>query len=116
MILHPKDWDRNIVQGKTYDASEPNGLTLFEDVQDKLKYREYMQSYVKEDSSAHRYGKELLIKPRIGQGAFKVLIIDAYQIRCVITGGKTLPVLEAAHIKPFCLEGPHAINNGLLLR
>lgn len=115
-IQVPKDWDRNIVQGKTYDASAAYGRTLFEQVQDRLKYREYMQSCVKEDSSAYRYGKELLIKPRIGQGAFKVLITDAYQRRCAITGEKTLPVLEAAHIKPYSLEGPHAINNGLLLR
>jgi len=115
-IPAPKDWNRNIVQGKTYDASEPYGLKLFEQVQEKLRYREYMQSCVKEDSSAQRYGKELLIKPRIGQGAFKVLITDAYQRRCAITGEKTLPVLEAAHIKPYSLEGPHAINNGLLLR
>ena len=115
-IPAPKDWDRNIVQGKTYDASESHGLALFEQIQDKLNYREYMQSCVKEDSSAQRYGKELLVKPRIGQGAFKVLITDAYQRRCAITGEKTLPVLEAAHIKPYSLEGPHAINNGLLLR
>jgi putative restriction endonuclease len=115
-IPAPKDWNRNIVQGKTYDASEPYGLKLFEQVQEKLRYREYMQSCVKEDSLTQRYGKELLIKPRIGQGAFKVLITDAYQRRCAITGEKTLPVLEAAHIKPYSLEGPHAINNGLLLR
>ncbi|MFA5536800.1 MAG: HNH endonuclease, partial [Bacillota bacterium] len=47
---------------------------------------------------ANLYGKEQIIKPRIGQGAFKVLITDAYQRRCAITGEKTLPVLEAAHI------------------
>ena len=27
-----------------------------------------------------------------------------------------MPVLEAAHVKPYSLEGPHAIDNGLLLR
>jgi putative restriction endonuclease len=75
-----------------------------------------VQSIVKEGSSEYRYGKEQLIKPRIGQGAFKVLITDVYQRRCAITGEKTLPVLEAAHIKPYSLNGPHAINNGLLLR
>ena len=115
-IPAPKDWNRNIVQGKTYDASDGYGLALFEQVQEKLKYREFMSSVVKEDAAENRYGKDQLIKPRIGQGAFKVLITDAYQRRCAITGEKTLPVLEAAHIKPYSLEGPHAINNGLLLR
>ena len=33
-----------------------------------------------------------------------------------ITGEKTLPVLNAAHIKPYAEEGPHEVRNGLLLR
>jgi putative restriction endonuclease len=33
-----------------------------------------------------------------------------------VTGEKTLPVLEAAHIKPYANEGPHRVQNGLLLR
>ena len=36
--------------------------------------------------------------------------------RCAITGERTLPVLEAAHIKPYSEEGPHLVSNGLLLR
>jgi len=31
-------------------------------------------------------------------------------------GEKTLPVLQAAHIRPFSQEGPHAVCNGLLMR
>lgn len=112
----PNDWNRNIVQGKNYNAFEATGQVLFEQVQDKLRKQGLVQSIVKEGALEYRYGKEQLIKPRIGQGAFKVLITDAYQRRCAITGEKTLPVLEAAHIKPYSLNGPHAINNGLLLR
>ena len=41
---------------------------------------------------------------------------DAYSRRCAVTGEKTLPVLEAAHIKPYALEGQHRVNNGILLR
>jgi len=33
-----------------------------------------------------------------------------------VTGEKTLPVLEAAHIKPYALRGPHSVKNGILLR
>lgn len=33
-----------------------------------------------------------------------------------MTGEKTLPVFEAAHIRPFSKEGPHLPSNGLLLR
>jgi putative restriction endonuclease len=52
----------------------------------------------------------------LGQGAFRVLVTDAYTRRCAITGERTLPALEAAHIKPFALSGPHQTANGLLLR
>jgi putative restriction endonuclease len=31
-------------------------------------------------------------------------------------GERTLPVLEAAHIKPYADTGPHLVSNGLLLR
>lgn len=112
----PHDWNRNIVQGKTYDTGEMTGMALYDQVRDKLRLQTRPQLEVRENSPENRYGKGQTIKPRIGQGAFKVLITDAYRRRCAITGEKTLPVLEAAHIKPYSLNGPHAINNGLLLR
>lgn len=62
------------------------------------------------------YGSPYLVRPRLGQGAFRVLVIDAYQRRCAITGERTLPVLQAAHIKPHASSGPHEVRNGLLLR
>jgi len=33
-----------------------------------------------------------------------------------MTGEKTLPVLDAAHIKPYAIAGNHEISNGILLR
>lgn len=111
----PKNWNHNIVQGKTYDTSESNGLSLFEQIKDRLILTD-SNRLNSSDISMNRFGKEQVIKPRIGQGAFKVFITDAYKRRCAITGEKTLPVLEAAHIKPYGLEGPHEIKNGLLLR
>jgi putative restriction endonuclease len=42
--------------------------------------------------------------------------MDGYQRRCAVTGEKTLPVLEAAHIRPYADDGPHAITNGIFLR
>jgi putative restriction endonuclease len=42
--------------------------------------------------------------------------MDLYDRRCAVTGERTLPVLEAAHIKPFGANGPHDLRNGLLLR
>jgi len=54
------------------------------------------------DDAVERYGSGQIIYPRIGQGTFKVLVTEASQRRCAITGEKTLPVLEAAHIKQIC--------------
>jgi putative restriction endonuclease len=61
------------------------------------------------------FGKEYLRKSRLGQGAFRVLVTDAYERRCSISGERTLPVLQASHIKPYG-KGPNQVDNGLLLR
>jgi hypothetical protein len=52
-----------------------------------------------------RYGNPLMVRPRLGQGSFRVLVTETYQRRCALTGEKTLPVLEAAHIKPYAELG-----------
>lgn len=44
------------------------------------------------------------------------MVMDAYSRKCAITGEKTLPVLEAAHIKPYSEEGPHEVSNGIFMR
>jgi len=63
-----------------------------------------------------RYGNEFPTRARLGQGSFRVLVTEAYHRRCAVTGERTLPVLEAAHIMPFTKNGPHRVKNGLLLR
>jgi putative restriction endonuclease len=45
-----------------------------------------------------------------------VSVTDVYQHRCAVTGERTLPILDAAHIRPFGEGGEHDITNGLLLR
>jgi putative restriction endonuclease len=62
------------------------------------------------------FGDPVLVRPRLGQGGFRVGVIEAYDRRCVVTGERTLPALEAAHILPVKIEGQHEISNGLLLR
>ncbi|TKS63473.1 MAG: HNH endonuclease [Nitrospira sp.] len=57
-----------------------------------------------------------MTRTRLGQGAFRVLVTDAYDRRCAVTGERTLPALEAAHIKPFSKSGPNLTENGLLMR
>ena len=111
----PVDWARNIVQGKSYDAREPIGATLWRDVLGRIDSKA-SKLEVREQAEHPRYGAEYLARARLGQGAFRVLVTEAYQKRCAITGERTLPVLEAAHIQPFAAEGPNRVSNGLLLR
>ena len=62
------------------------------------------------------YGSPVLIMPRLGQGSFRLLLTDAYRYRCAMSGERTLPVLEAAHIRPYSKAQDHSLSNGLLLR
>jgi putative restriction endonuclease len=119
----PTDWSpTGIVQGKTYDTNENIGAELWNRVELLLNqylgdtYEGEKSQLILEDTEMPRYGNSILKKVRLGQGAFRVLVTDAYSRRCSITGEKTLPVLEAAHIKPYSKSGPHFISNGLLLR
>ena len=108
--LHP-----NTVQGKGYDADDSRGYELYAAVRERLgqPLQQFGLPVVREE--VVKYG-EYSTRMRLGQGAFRVLVTDAYERRCAITGEKTLPVLEAAHIKPVIQEGPHDVRNGLLLR
>lgn len=113
----PEDWKPNIVQGKTYNTDSEIGQRLYLEVQSTLQRYSLIDSeFVIKESETNRYGTGHIVHPRIGQGTFKVMVTEAYHRRCAMTGEKTLPVLEAAHIKPYSLNGPHMTNNGLLLR
>jgi putative restriction endonuclease len=63
-----------------------------------------------------RYGAPTLIRPRLGQATFRVVVTDAYGRRCAVTRERTLPALDAAHIRPYPSGGSHDPQNGLLLR
>jgi putative restriction endonuclease len=117
----PSDFSLNIVQGKGY--SSPDGTTgqaLWGAVTERLSTGasanfDLGPATIAAVASA-RYGEPMLVRPRLGQGTFRVIVTDTYERRCAITGERTLPVLEAAHIKPYSSGGPHELENGLLLR
>ena len=108
----PPSWSPNIVSFKTYDTGDSEGLALWRAVNDRLD-RQLVPGIAGSDA---RYGEPQLIRPRLGQGAFRVLVSDIYQRRCAVTQERTLPALEAAHIRPYGEGGQHEAQNGLLLR
>jgi len=109
----PESWTPNIVRGRTFDTEETHGSRLWNAVSEHLRAGAVPATRSEEPA---RYGADYLTHARLGQGAFRVLVTEAYERRCAITGERTLPVLEAAHIKPYSETGPHLISNGLLLR
>lgn len=111
----PPTWSRNIVQGKNYDAQVEPGATLYRQVEEALRATSQIRT-VAAEPELPRYGDATVVFPRLGQGSFRILVTDAYGRRCAVTGERTLPVLQAAHIHPFATGGPHRIENGLLLR
>ena len=117
----PSDFSLNIVQGKGYDTEDgANGKALWDEVTQRLAIRVSANDDLGPATLAAvesaRFGEPMIVRPRLGQGIFRVVVTEAYERRCAITGERTLPVLEAAHIKPYSLGGPHEAENGLLLR
>jgi putative restriction endonuclease len=106
----PADWKSNIVQGRRYDLTKEPGLSIWK----ALKFGVPASNMVWDEQ--RRYGEPVVVLPRLGQGSFRIMVTDAYERRCSITGERTLPALDAAHIIPFSEQGQHAVNNGILLR
>jgi len=117
-IPAPRDWHPNIVQGKTYDLGVEPGRSLWRQVQRALGAAGPASVWPAEwgEPEQPRYGEPTPIRPRLGQGSFRILVTDAYGRRCAITGERVLPVLQAAHIRPYARGGEHRVDNGLLLR
>lgn len=107
----PKSWAPNIVSFKTYDTGDVEGRALWDAVTERMAR---LPAFA--DAPADRFGKPLIVEPRLGQGAFRILVTDIYSRRCAVTHERTLPALEAAHIRPYGDGGEHEARNGLLLR
>jgi putative restriction endonuclease len=113
------DWKSPIVQGKTYDLSIEPGRTIWKQLHissllASVAQKDQILSSVNEEQA--RYGPPITTFPRLGQGSFRVIVTDAYNRRCAVTNERTLPALDAAHIKPYSESGLHIVSNGILLR
>lgn len=108
----PPSWSRNIVSFKGYSTANAEGMALWSAVYERME-RAQSESLLRQPQ---RYGTPQLIRPRLGQGAFRVVVTDIYERRCAVTQERTLPALEAAHIRPYGDGGSHEARNGLLLR
>jgi putative restriction endonuclease len=116
----PSDFSLNVVQGKGYDSEASEGRKLWEAVSERLRniapelIEQSPATLAAVDSKG--YGTPQVVLPRLGQGLFRILVTDFYDRRCAVTGERTLPALDAAHIKPYEIVKRHEVWNGLLMR
>lgn len=113
-VREPEKWPGSTVQGKSYDLREGDGLRLWEEC--RLMSRGINVLKETRNDVRQRYGDAIEIKPRLGQGSFRIAVMDAYSRACAVTTEHSLPVLESAHIKGYADGGEHEVSNGILLR
>ena len=117
-IEPPDNWAKTgIQQGKRYSLESGEGLRVLKDclARTELRKGHWNVDPIAAEGS-ERYGNPIQVRPRKGQGAFRVAVRSAYDNACAVTHEHSDPVLEAAHIKPYHQGGDHRVDNGLLLR
>jgi len=117
-VVQPSDWAPQAVSGAGYDLTAGEGLRVWTQCLERAARVRPLEPVVlaAEATPGPRYGAPQLVLPRLGQGTFRVAVTSAYGRACAVTGEHSMPVLEAAHIRPFEEDGPHTVSNGLLLR
>jgi putative restriction endonuclease len=108
------DWSPNIVAYRGYDLAAGAGQKL-RDLLRNGRPQELVQPFqlVTGDERLLRHAINAI---REGQGAFRTRVLDAYGRRCSVTGERSLPALEAAHIQPYLGPLSNHVQNGISLR
>ena len=118
-VQGPRDWPPTNLRPNRYDLIVGEGLRIWEECRAQAATVGVIAStgrlpWVREE--APRYGAPQLVQPRLGQGIFRVAVMDAYSRACAVTHEHSLPAQEASHLQPYAKNGPHEVCNGVLLR
>lgn len=108
-------WSRNVVTGRTEDDAKRASRLLGEIALDQLDFPEELSDSFVLLEEDERDTVLVPARQRVGQGTFRSRLLDAYGRRCAITGERTEPVLDAAHIQPYRGPGSNHVQNGVLL-
>jgi putative restriction endonuclease len=117
-IPQPSDWRVRTQRPTRYDLSTGEGRRVWEACRmaaSDLAESTAVAGFPRVREQGERYGAPRLVEPRLGQATFRVAVLDAYGRACAVTEEHSLPALEAAHIRPYSSQGPHALPNGILL-
>jgi len=112
-VSAPADWKPNTVRGQYYDLAVGEGARLWLELTANAPAPVSASALTTVPGG---YGLPGIYVPRLGQGAFRLMVMDAYGRKCAVTGEKTLPALDAAHIRPFHSVESHDVRNGILMR
>lgn len=118
-IRAPSDFAGPIVQGKSYDLAQGEGERIWLECLARaggLRSTSSREIAIADRPIKSGYGAPISIGPRLGQRSFRIVVLDAYQRRCAVTNERTLPALEAAHIREYHEVPEHSIDNGILFR
>lgn len=119
-IPQPVDWAKSQLSGMYYDLEQGEGRRVWQECLARASSASASpmpaDPVIQPMKDPSRYAKPALYQPRLGQGIFRVQVLDAYGRTCAVTHEHSLPVLEAAHILPYAKGGPHDVANGLALR
>jgi putative restriction endonuclease len=115
-VRPPAAWARTTQVGATYDLEHGEGHRIWQECLALAALDPSQPVATTSIPTSPRFGGPTTYLPRLGQGIFRVQVLDAYGRACAVTGEHSLPVLEAAHIRPYAKGGEHAVANGLSLR
>jgi len=110
-VAAPSDWKPRTQTGVSVDLDVGEGARVWRDCLARSPAAAIVGT-----APGPRYGPEATFLPRLGQGIFRVQVLDAYQRACAVTREHSLVVLEAAHVRAYADGGAHDVCNGLALR
>jgi putative restriction endonuclease len=115
----PATFNSQNLSGSVIDLEAPEGRRLWAACLDQAvsttPATTPAAAWLEEAVNRQRYGRPQIVIPRLGQGSFRLAVLDVYG-SCAVTGEHSLPALEAAHIRPFGQGGTHDLPNGLPFR
>jgi putative restriction endonuclease len=119
LVRRASDW---IVQGAqgggTFSLTVGDGRRVWEECQARAAGRRAQAAAApaRVTDAPMLEGTPYLRESRPGQRIFRASLLAAYGGACAITNEHSVPVLDAAHIRPYDDDGPDRVTNGILVR
>lgn len=112
----PPSFKPQNLSGSVIDLEQSDGRRLWAACLEHAVANATTPEWARNAAERQRHGRPQLVIPRLGQGSFRLAVLDAYGGGCAVTGEHSMPALEAVHIRPYAAGGTHELPNGLPLR